>query len=98
MRSWGKPRPRSSPVPRARSRTSPATSRRHSASLRMYEALSAAGAHVEMHMYDGLPHGFARVPSLQDGIQAEIASFLDRTMVAPERLQAELEELAAQMQ
>jgi acetyl esterase/lipase len=69
-----------------------------SASLRMYEALSAAGAHVEMHMYAGLPHGFARVPSLQDDIQAEIGSFLDRTMVAPERLRAELEELAAQMQ
>jgi acetyl esterase/lipase len=68
-----------------------------SASLRMYEALSAAGAHVEMHMYTDLPHGFARVPSLQDGIQAEIASFLERTMVAPERLRGELEELAAQM-
>jgi acetyl esterase/lipase len=67
-----------------------------SASLRMYEALSAAGAQVELHMYTALPHGFARVPSLQDRIQAEIASFLDRTMVAPDRLRGELEQLAAQ--
>ena len=34
------------------------------ATLRMYEALSQAGAAVEMHMYANLPHGFARLPSM----------------------------------
>jgi len=68
-----------------------------SASLRMYEALTSAGAHVEMHMYAGLPHGFARLPSMLDRVHGEIASFLQRTMVAPEALRAELEALAAQM-
>ena len=68
-----------------------------SASLRMYEALSAAGAQVELHMYSQLPHGFARLASMTDEIHGEIASFLRRTMVAPERLQAEIEELTAMM-
>ncbi len=67
-----------------------------SATLRMYEALIAAGARVEMHMYSELPHGFARLPSMQDQVQAEIADFLRRVMVAPDALRLELEELAAQ--
>jgi acetyl esterase/lipase len=68
-----------------------------SASLRMNEALTAAGAPVEMHIYPGLPHGFARMPSMLDQLQGEIANFLDRHMVNPQRYQAELEEIAAQM-
>ncbi len=68
-----------------------------SASLRMYEALASAGAHAEMHMYAGLPHGFARLPSMLDRVQGEIASFLQRTIVAPKALASELDELAAQM-
>lgn len=67
-----------------------------SATLRMYEALSAAGAEVEMKMYSGLPHGFARLPSMLDEVQGEIASFLRRKLVAREAFKAELEELAAQ--
>ncbi len=68
-----------------------------SATLRMYEALTAVRAQVEMHIYTDLPHGFARVGSIQDQLQAEIASFLRRTMVEPEAFRAELEEYAAQM-
>ncbi len=67
------------------------------ASLRMFEALSAARARVEMHIYPGLPHGFARIPSLQDQLQSEIADFLRRTVEAPGTFRAEIDELAAQM-
>lgn len=67
-----------------------------SASIRMYEALTAAGAQVEMKIYNRLPHGFARVPSLLDEVQAEIASFFRRTLVAPEAFEAELSEFAVQ--
>lgn len=67
-----------------------------SASIRMYEALSAAGAQVELKMYSHLPHGFARVPSLLDDVQAEIASFFRRTLVAPAAFRAELDEFSMQ--
>ena len=67
------------------------------ASIRMFEALTAARAPVEMHIYPGLPHGFARIPSLQDQVQSEIADFLRRTVDAPEKLQAEIDEITAQM-
>jgi dipeptidyl aminopeptidase/acylaminoacyl peptidase len=66
------------------------------ATIRMYEALSAARAPVEMHIYAELPHGFARVGSIQDELQAEIASFLRRKMVEPVEFRRELEEFAAQ--
>ena len=63
----------------------------------MFEALSDARAHVEMHIYPGLPHGFARIPSMQDQVQGEIADFLRRTVAAPDAFRAEMDELAAQM-
>jgi len=68
-----------------------------SASLRMYEALSAAGAPVELKMYANLPHGFARIPSLAPLLHDEIANFLDRHLAAPAAFAAELTELQAQM-
>jgi hypothetical protein len=37
------------------------------------------------------------MPSMLDQLQGEIANFLDRHMVNPQRYQAELEEIAAQM-
>ncbi|HKS91794.1 MAG TPA: alpha/beta hydrolase [Tepidiformaceae bacterium] len=68
-----------------------------SASLRMYEALSAAGAPVELKMYANLPHGFARIPSLASLVHDEIANFLDRHVGSPASLAAELDELQSQM-
>lgn len=68
-----------------------------SASLRMFEALTEVRARVEMHIYPGLPHGFARIPSMLDQLQGEIADFLRRTVAAPEKFQAEIDDLAAQM-
>ena len=67
------------------------------ASLRMFEALSAVRAPVEMHIYPGLPHGFARIPSVQDSVQGEVADFFRRTVEAPEVLAGEIEELASQL-
>ena len=63
-----------------------------SASMRMYEALIAAGAPVEMKMYHGVPHEFVRLPSMMDEVHAELASFFRRTMVAKEAFGAELDE------
>ncbi len=68
-----------------------------SASLRMYEALSAAGAPVELKMYANLPHGFARIPSLVSLVHDEIASFLDRNMASPAAFATELTDLQNQM-
>lgn len=63
-----------------------------SASMRMYEALSAAGAPVEMKMYHGVPHEFVRLPSMMDEVHAEIASFFRRVMVEKDAFNAELDE------
>ncbi len=67
-----------------------------SASTRMQQAMSGVGAPVELKIYNGLPHGFANIPSLMPLIAAEVANFLDRHMAAPERFKRELEERAAQ--
>ncbi len=50
-------------------------------SLRMYRALQAAGATVELHMYAGAPHGFDADPQLGRQCAAAIALFLDRYVV-----------------
>ncbi|MGH2632800.1 MAG: alpha/beta hydrolase fold domain-containing protein [Tepidiformaceae bacterium] len=68
-----------------------------SASLRMYDALSQAGAPVEMHMYANLPHGFARLPGMLELVQDEIANFFDRHIVDPGRVQREIDQLMVEM-
>ncbi len=68
-----------------------------SASTRMYDALRAFDVPVELHMYANLPHGFARLPSMLDLVQAEAANFLMRQVVAPSRVAEELKEMQAQM-
>jgi acetyl esterase/lipase len=55
-----------------------------SSSLRMYEALSAAGVLVDLRFYGGLPHGFDRLPGHLDLTIADVALFLDRVMVQPD--------------
>lgn len=68
-----------------------------SASTRMYDALRAASVPVELHMYADLPHGFARLPSMLELVQAEAANFLLRHVVAPSRIAEELEESQRQL-
>lgn len=54
-------------------------------SLRMYRALSEAGAPVEIHLYNGAPHGFDAERSLGRQCADVMALFLDRHVVAPRR-------------
>lgn len=63
-----------------------------SASMRMYEALSAAGAKVELHMLSHLPHGFARRGSYLAVYQEEIDFFYRRNVLEPVKLAAELQQ------
>ena len=54
-----------------------------SASLRMYEALVAAGVPVELHLYAEQPHAFDAQPQFGRQVAAEMLLFLDRYLPAP---------------
>ena len=49
-----------------------------SASFEMYQALAKSGAPVELHVYDGLPHGFDATPEFGHQVTDLIALFVDR--------------------
>jgi acetyl esterase/lipase len=66
----------------------------HSASLRMLEALRSAHAPADLHLFHGHNHGFAALPSLRAAIAHEVAFFLDRTIVNPEKHRAEVEQFS----
>jgi acetyl esterase/lipase len=51
--------------------------------LKLFEALVAAGTQTELHLYHGHTHEFAALPSMTAQVQAEIALFLDRAVVNP---------------
>jgi len=53
------------------------------ASLEMYKSLSAAGAKVEMHIYEGAPHAFDSVPEFGRQVTEIIALFVDRQLANP---------------
>ena len=59
------------------------------ATLRMNTALNAAGAASEIHIYPGLPHGFANHPGVIARSQSEVALFLQRHLVDPARFAEE---------
>jgi acetyl esterase/lipase len=61
--------------------------------LQMFQALTAVGAKVELHLYHDHTHEFARLPSMLSATQAEVALFLRRAVVDPERYRAENLEL-----
>jgi acetyl esterase/lipase len=52
-------------------------------SIIMYEALRAAGARAELHIYDGVPHAFDASPAFGRQAAAIMDLFLDRTVVNP---------------
>jgi acetyl esterase/lipase len=54
------------------------------ASLRLFEALCAAGAKTDLHFYHSHTHEFTALPSMLAPVQAQVALFLDRTLVDPE--------------
>ena len=66
----------------------------HSQSQAMFDALRAARAPVDMHLFHGHGHGFARIPSMRSQVAAEAAYFLDRTVVDPAKYRAEAEAFA----
>jgi len=51
------------------------------ASRMMYDALCAAGAPADLHLFHGLGHGFAERADLAPLVEAEAALFLQRTVV-----------------
>ena len=53
-----------------------------SASMRMYEALAAAGVPTELHLYAEQPHAFDAQPKFGRQVAAEMLLFLDRYLPA----------------
>ncbi|TAK56512.1 MAG: hypothetical protein EPO22_13575, partial [Dehalococcoidia bacterium] len=53
------------------------------ASFRMYEALSKAGAPVELHVYAGAPHAFDAIPEFGRQCASIVSLFLDRYVASP---------------
>lgn len=65
----------------------------HVTSQRMFHRLQEKGVPVELHLYPNHTHEFARLPSMLPTVQSEIALFLRRTMVDPDRYDRENREL-----
>ena len=55
-----------------------------SASRRFEEQLRAVGGKVELHIYAGLPHGFANHPEIRPAMMGVIGGFFRRWAIAPE--------------
>jgi acetyl esterase/lipase len=55
----------------------------HVTSQRMFEALTAAGVKVELHIYAGHTHEFADAPYMMEAMAAEVANFLHRIVIDP---------------
>jgi acetyl esterase/lipase len=53
------------------------------ATLELFQALVAAKAEVDLHLYHGHLHEFALLPSMLAPVQAEVALFLKRCVVDP---------------
>lgn len=65
----------------------------HTTSQRMFNLLSEQGVPVEMHLYPPHTHEFVRLPSMMAPVMSEIARFLKRTVVNPEKYIRENKEL-----
>jgi acetyl esterase/lipase len=55
-----------------------------SASLRFADKARAVGAKVDLHIYAGLPHGFANHPEIQPTLMSLIGGFFRRWAIGPE--------------
>ena len=65
-----------------------------SASRRFEERVRAAGRKVDLHIYAGLPHGFANHPDIQPTMMQLIGGFFRRWVIAPEVFAATVPEFA----
>lgn len=54
-------------------------------SVAMFEALHAAGVPVDLRLYQGLRHEFVRMDGVMQVCMADVALFMQRTMVDPAR-------------
>jgi len=61
--------------------------------VRMFQALADLGRKVDLHIYHDHTHEFARLPSMLSAVQAEVALFLRRAVVDPEKYATENLEL-----
>ena len=66
----------------------------HRHSVVLYEALSEAGATVDLHLFHGHDHEFVAIPSALRPVVAEAAYFLDRFVIDPEGHRAEAESVS----
>jgi hypothetical protein len=57
--------------------------------LRFMARLRATGAQVELHLFCGHTYEFSMLPSMLPAVQREVALFVDRAVVNPERHRAE---------
>jgi acetyl esterase/lipase len=57
-------------------------------SMRMYRALTGAGARAELHVYEGAPHAFDAVPEFGRQCASIIQLFLDRHVTRPPAITA----------
>ena len=55
-----------------------------SASRRFEERVREAGGKVDLHVYAGLPHGFANHPEIRPAMMSMIGGFFRRWAIAPE--------------
>jgi acetyl esterase/lipase len=62
----------------------------HTESVRLFDALAAAGAPVDLRLYAGLPHEFQRLPGYLDLCVADIDCFIDRHVVSRAQFDARL--------
>ncbi len=66
----------------------------HAHSIVMHDALRAAKAKADVHLFHGHNHEFVAIPSVKKLVMAEVAYFLDRSMIDPEKYRAEAEEFS----
>ena len=55
-----------------------------SASRRFDERLRAAGGRVDLHIFNGMPHGFGNNPAFRPAMMVLIGAFFRRTVGEPE--------------
>jgi acetyl esterase/lipase len=56
-------------------------------SIRMYQALRAAGADAEIHIFDGAPHAFDLLPEFGRQCAAVLSLFLDTHVLNPHKIE-----------
>jgi len=64
-------------------------------SQQFYEAVTAAGSVAELRLYSGMRHEFVKIPEMNDLAMADVALFIKRVLVEPERFNLTQEQLFA---